>query len=107
MVEWVWTVYAPGGQLLSKQEQNEAHEEFEKWRRTGRYWEQKIGGVAKATNKKLHPARPVSFLEFRAWFLRLTTYLEHLRGAVVCGDNQPTAPSFSEEKERYISLDLN
>ena len=110
MVEWVWTVYAPGGISLSVQERKETYEEFDKWRRTGKYWERKLNGgskvVAKAMGKKLDPARAVSFLEFRSWFLHLTTYLEHLREAVVYWDDTPTTSAvLSEQNERYISFD--
>ena len=108
MVEWVWTVYAPGGTLLSVQEQIETREEFDRWRRTGRYWEREIVGgrkiVAKATSKRPDPTRAVSFLEFRAWFLQLADFLEHLRELVVDGDNAATM-SMNEYK-RYTSLDL-
>lgn len=104
MVEWVWSVYAPGGQLLSKQERNEAYERFEKWRRTGRYWDQKIDGDSRSAKsmggRKLDPARPVSFLEFKKWFLHLATYLEHLHKVVIHREDTPTPitpPPIDEE----------
>ena len=58
LVDWVWTMYAPGGLLLSKQEQMEAYEEFEKWRTTGTYWD--VDGVrvfeTKVTSYSLSPS---------------------------------------------------
>ena len=48
MVEWVWTMYAPGGLLLSIQEQKEAFEEFVKWRTTGMYWDTDKARAAEA-----------------------------------------------------------
>ena len=73
---------------MSVQERKETHEEFDKWQQTGKYWERKIHDGSKEvakllSNKKLDPARAVSFLEFRSWFLQLTTYLEHLRKVFV------------------------
>ena len=107
MVEWVWTVSAPGGQLLTKQEQKEAYERFKSWQRTGRYWEQEIDGdsrLAKAMGKNLDPSRPVSFLEFKRWFLHLATYLEHLRNAVVLRDDTPTMPLLSSEENESVNV---
>ena len=90
--------------LLSVQEQKETHEEFDKWRRTGRYWEREIVGgrkvEAKATSKRLDPARAVSFLEFRAWFLHVASFLEHLREADAMGANITTTPLFIDENKR-------
>ena len=77
MVEWVWTMYAPGGLLLSKQEQKEAFEEFEKWRTTGTYWD--TYGAPQEQPPPLQ-LRLVPFLEFHAWFTHLTIHIERLRG---------------------------
>ena len=83
MVEWVWTMYAPGGLLLSKQEQKEAFEEFEKWRTTGTYWD--TYGAPQEQPPPLQ-LRLVPFLEFSSWFTHLTIHIERLRGAVINSD---------------------
>ena len=83
MVEWVWTMYAPGGLLLSKQEQKETFEQFEKWQTMGAYWD--TDGAPQEQPSPLQP-RLVPFLEFRAWFTHLTIHIERLRGAVIHSD---------------------
>ena len=93
MVEWVWTMYAPGGLQLSKEEQKEACEAFEKWRTTGMYWDPHRAQQQPSSEQQPSQPRFVPFLEFRAWFSHLTTHIEKLRGAVVHSDNARSAVS--------------
>jgi len=88
VLEWVWTIYAPGGLQLSKEEQNEACEAFEKWRTTGMYWDPDRAKQQQQSSEQL-PSQPrfVPFLEFCSWFSHLTIHIEKLRGAVVYSDN--------------------
>ena len=93
MMVWVWTMYAPGGQSLSKTEQKEAYEEFEEWRMS--FTEQLPSQQPQSSSQQELPLplpRLVSFLEFRAWFTHLTTHIERSRGTAIRSDKAPTTP---------------
>ena len=184
MVEWAWTMYAPGGVLLSREECQEAYEEFEKWRTTGMYWDpdgdrvneangmgSSPGVIADTSMKEIgrglvssshmesllaasatilpipidkslastagwnspkppiifsssapvnnlnnspvtsssivqrlrtdkqrqkYLTRAVSFLEFSAWFIHLTSHIEHTRYTFVHREHTPTMPLTNE-----------